>query len=69
MINKNVILDAKKPYGNLYAESELTRTFRTPACSLCGKEMQLVEGDTIFGDKWFHNNCWKMFSKKEECLA
>ena len=26
-------------------------------CSLCKTEMRFVEGDVIFGDKWFHKDC------------
>ena len=26
-------------------------------CALCGNEMEFVEGDVIFGEKWFHKNC------------
>jgi len=28
-------------------------------CTTCGKEMQFVEGDIIFGEKWYHNECLK----------
>lgn len=30
-----------------------------PCCRSCGKEMDLVEGDTIYGEDWYHGNCWK----------
>jgi hypothetical protein len=30
-----------------------------PLCSFCCKEMQFVEGDIIFGDKWYHMDCKK----------
>jgi hypothetical protein len=28
-------------------------------CHVCGKEMQLTEGDVIFGGKWYHKSCAK----------
>lgn len=30
-----------------------------PLCSFCCKEMQFVEGDVIFGEKWYHRDCKK----------
>jgi hypothetical protein len=29
-------------------------------CSSCGRMMRLGEGDTLFGDKWFHGLCWTL---------
>src|SRR5437899_2966942 len=26
-------------------------------CAVCGGRMQFVEGDVIFGEKWFHKDC------------
>lgn len=37
-----------------------TRNFLIHTCSHCHKEMDLKEGDMIFGGKWFHNACWKI---------
>ena len=31
----------------------------TPCCMSCGKEMEFVEGDIIYGEDWYHGNCWK----------
>jgi len=36
-------------------------------CGRCNKEMHLVEGSTIFGDKWYHKDCWESITKIEEC--
>ena len=37
-----------------------TNFLRTvPNCTACGKEMQFVEGDIIYGEKWYHNGCLK----------
>jgi hypothetical protein len=34
-------------------------SFFIPKCHACKDEMQFSEGDTIYGDKWYHNSCWK----------
>ena len=34
--------------------------FLLQTCSHCNKKMELVEGDVIYGDKWFHSICWKV---------
>ncbi len=36
-----------------------TNHFLIQTCSYCNKKMELVEGDVIYGDKWFHGFCWK----------
>lgn len=37
-----------------------TNFLRTiPNCTTCGKEMQFVEGDIIYGEKWYHRGCLK----------
>lgn len=28
------------------------------ACSLCKGEIGLEAGDVIYGDQWYHSNCW-----------
>lgn len=28
-------------------------------CTFCGGKMQFIEGEIIFGEKWYHNNCAK----------
>lgn len=28
-------------------------------CRMCGEPLQFADGDIIFGEKWYHNNCWK----------
>jgi len=30
-----------------------------PCCASCEKQMELVEGDIIYGEHWYHGNCWK----------
>ena len=33
-------------------------------CSECNDEVELVSGAVIYGDKWFHNSCWKTRSNR-----
>ncbi len=28
-------------------------------CTNCGKEMEFVEGDIIYGENWYHVTCWR----------
>lgn len=35
-----------------------------PCCISCGKKMELVEGDIIYGEHWYHGNCWKVTNKQ-----
>ena len=28
-------------------------------CTLCKEELELVEGDTVCGNEWYHKDCWK----------
>lgn len=42
-----------------------TRNFLVQTCSLCGEEMELVEGTTIYGNKWYHADCWKLVKKED----
>ena len=37
--------------------------FCIPRCSACKYDMQFIEGDIIYGDKWYHNSCWKDIEK------
>ncbi len=44
--------------------SEIPSTFASrhhmnTICTNCGKEMEFVEGDVIYGENWYHGNCWK----------
>ena len=32
----------------------------TSCCASCGREMDFVEGDIIYGEDWYHGNCWNM---------
>jgi hypothetical protein len=37
--------------------------FFIPKCSACKNEMRFAEGEVIYGDKWYHNSCWKDIEK------
>lgn len=37
-----------------------TRNFLVQICSLCNEEMELVAGATIYGNKWYHADCWNL---------
>jgi len=43
------------------------KNFLVQMCSLCNKEMTLGEGATIYGEKWYHKDCWQSITKGEEC--
>jgi hypothetical protein len=34
--------------------------FLVQKCSSCGRSMMLGEGDTLFGERWFHGVCWTL---------
>ncbi len=36
-----------------------TKNFLNQTCSHCNEEMNIGEGDIIFGGRWFHNSCWQ----------
>jgi len=40
-------------------QKEETREFVTQKCDACNETVELVAGDIIFGDKWYHSSCWK----------
>jgi hypothetical protein len=27
-------------------------------CEYCNKEISLTTGDVLFGDRWYHGECW-----------
>ena len=43
--------------------------FFVPKCSSCKNEIQFLEGDTIYGDKWYHSACWHELRKMVEMLT
>lgn len=49
----------QSPFESLQFQIVLNH-FLIQTCSHCNKKMELVEGDVIYGDKWFHGLCWKL---------
>jgi len=45
----------KKIHGN----SLKTASFVVQRCAICDSEFELVAGDIILGDKWYHRSCWE----------
>jgi hypothetical protein len=41
-------------------ESEEVRqvSFLLRECRDCGEEISLGAGDVLYGDRWYHGNCW-----------
>ena len=35
------------------------------SCSSCGTQMQFVEHDVIFGENWYHVQCWENIGGKQ----
>ena len=62
MITMETKLPTHLPSESLQFQNK-TNHFRTQTCSHCNKKMELVEGDVIYGDKWFHGFCWKIIKK------
>ena len=64
--NQNHGSKNSQSYSNLMSARIQTRSFLVQKCSLCDKIMELREGDTIYGNKWYHENCWNLV-KNGEC--
>ncbi len=45
-----------------YAECDPTigieKNYLLVKCNLCAKDMMLTEGSIIFGNKWYHDECF-----------
>jgi hypothetical protein len=59
MSQKGVEASTKVEIGTVQVQAKATG-FLAQTCSSCGREMTLGEGDTLFGDKWFHGLCWAL---------
>jgi hypothetical protein len=57
MSRQGVEAETSVERGTIQLQARAT-SFLTQKCSSCGREMTLGEGDTLFGDKWFHGLCW-----------
>jgi hypothetical protein len=34
--------------------------FLLQRCASCGRTMMLGDGDTLYGERWFHGVCWSL---------
>jgi len=41
----------------------IEKNYLLAKCALCAKDMILTEGSIIFGNKWYHENCFSNISK------
>ena len=35
-------------------------------CSACNEKMEIEEGDTICGNKWYHKDCWNLMNEGDQ---
>jgi len=52
-------LVGKVAENTIGTQSKETRKFVIQKCTICNGTVELVAGDVIFGDKWYHSSCWK----------
>jgi hypothetical protein len=50
------VIDNKPIEGSVKGQASLL----IQRCSSCGRAMMLGEGDTLFGERWFHGVCWSL---------
>ena len=54
-----------------HAECEPTvgteKNYLLVKCTLCAKDMILTEGSVIFGNKWYHENCFSNLNSADFC--
>lgn len=64
------ILQSNSIGTNLITQNESSangfreRNFLVQSCSLCQGEIMLDVGDIIYGEKWYHGECWELIEKK-----
>ena len=59
-------VDSEHTQGNVGSQViSPTFTPHLPTCSHCSKEIELIEGDVIFGEKWYHHLCWQSIKLEE----
>lgn len=44
-------------------EQIIPHNYLIQICEYCKKELQLSEGDIIYGNKWYHKDCFNGLSK------
>lgn len=64
-----ITIDDNGHHGQNKAESITRGNFFVPKCSACKYEMTFSEGDIIYGDKWYHSNCWKEIQSLVEIIS
>lgn len=57
------------PQTRLIQEKVDKDSFFVPRCSACKNEMEFLEGDVIFGDKWYHRSCWNEVNEMVKLLT
>jgi hypothetical protein len=53
-------IEASKVVSDAIPQGAKRGSYLVQRCSSCGRTMSLGEGDTLFGDKWFHGVCWTL---------
>jgi hypothetical protein len=46
------------------SESQETVEFMVHKCAICDGKVELIAGNVIFGDKWYHRSCWELENVK-----
>lgn len=64
-ITTSELILPEKSDGKVHFQNSKPANFLVPKCSWCNQEMALVEGDTIYGENWYHKNCWRMINITE----
>ena len=50
-------------YAECKSTTETEKNYLLVKCNFCAKDMILTEGSIIFGNKWYHENCFSNISK------
>lgn len=56
---KMLVMWTQNQSSNQDEPQKIEPDFFIPKCDACKNEMHFAEGDVIYGDKWYHNSCWK----------
>jgi len=44
---------------------QLTKNYLLQICEYCKKNMELVEGDIIYGNRWYHKDCFSFIQNRD----
>lgn len=58
-ISTNLITENESSANGIRGQNYLVQT-----CSLCQGEIMLDVGDIIYGEKWYHSECWELIEEK-----